>query len=72
MTELAACNTCRQTVVADRDLLIHVSVREIVGALSHGTNEDANALIWTKGIDIVAHSHKRSIEAEGNLSAVWG
>lgn len=45
MAEFAACDTGGQAVVADRNLLVHVFVREVIRALRHGPNKDTDALL---------------------------
>lgn len=70
MAELAASNTGRQAEVADTDGVILESICKIVAALCHGTDEDANALLWAKILNVVPHTDNRSIKTEGDLTAV--
>lgn len=70
MAELAAGNASRETVVTDSNLLVYEFVGEIIRALGHGTNKDANALRWFKVLDIVSRSHDLFVKTEGNLAAV--
>ena len=70
VAELAARDAGREAVVADRDLLVHVGVGEVVGALGHGAHKDADALVPPKRVDVIANPHQRRVEAERDLAAV--
>lgn len=70
MAELAARYAGRQAVVADGDLLIDILIRKVVGALGHGTNKDADALVLAQAVDVLAHPHNRGVEAERDFAAV--
>jgi hypothetical protein len=71
VAELAACYTGRETVVADRYLLIHVLVGKGVGSSGHGTNEDADALTRVQLLHVFSDSDYFCVETEGDLAAVW-
>jgi hypothetical protein len=45
MTELAACDTGTQTIIADTDCIILEGVREIIPTFGHGTDENTNTLL---------------------------
>lgn len=70
VAKLAAGNTGTEAVVADGDGVILESVRKIVASLGHGANEDADALLWTEGLDVVVHTHNGGIETERDFAAV--
>lgn len=71
VAELAASNTGRERVIADRNGVVLELVREVVIALGHCTYEDADALFCAKVLDVVAHSDHGCVEGQSNLSAVW-
>lgn len=62
VAEFAASNTSRQRVVADTDGIVLVLIREVVRALGHGTDEDADALLRSQILNVVAYSYDRRIE----------
>lgn len=70
MAELAACNTGRQAVVADRDLVIDICVGKIVGTFRHGADKDADALLGVQAVDIAADGLHLSIETQCHLPAI--
>ena len=70
MAELAASNTGRERVIADRDRIILELVRKVVVALGHGTNENADAFFRAEILDVVPYSDHRCIEGNSDLSAV--
>lgn len=70
MAELAARNAGRQAEVADRNLLIHHLIGEVIGAPSHGANKHAAALLGVQRVDVVTHADERRIETERDLAAV--
>lgn len=70
MAELAASDAGRQAEVADGDLLVHPLVREAVGALGHGANEDADALLRGQRVHVVPDLDERGVEAQRHLPAV--
>ena len=70
MAELTAGNAGREAVVADSDLLVHVSIGEIVRTLRHGAHEDADGLVLAEIVDVFAHSYDRRIETERDLPAI--
>lgn len=72
MAEFTARHTCTQTVVADTDGVVLEGVGKVIVTLGHGTNEDANALVGTHGLDVVGGSHHGGLETEGHLPAVGG
>lgn len=72
MAKLATSDAGRKTEVADRYLLIDKLVGESVGALGHGSDEDADALLGTYALYPVTNSHQRSIETQRDFTAVWG
>lgn len=71
MAEFTARNAGGQTVVADGNLLVYQTVGKCIGALGHGTNEDANAFFRAEGVDVVPNMHEGGLEAECDLAAVW-
>ena len=48
MTELAACDTGTEAVVADGDSIILEGVGEIIVTLGHGTYKDSDTLVGTQ------------------------
>lgn len=62
MAELAASNTGTERIVADTDRVVLELIRERIVALGHGTDEDANALLGSKILNVVPHSHDLRIE----------
>lgn len=70
MTELAARNAGAEIEVADSDRVVLDVVGKVVIALGHGSDEDANALIFVKALDVVGDSYYWSLEAQCDLSAV--
>lgn len=72
MTELAAGHTCRQREVADGDLLVHEGIRKVILALSHGTHEDADALLGAYRLDVLTSPHERRVKAQRHLATVGG
>lgn len=72
MAEFAAGDTGRQAVVADGDLLVHEGIGKIVGALGHGSDKDADALVLVERVDVVAHTHDALVKTQGDLTAVGG
>lgn len=70
MAELAACDTCREAVVADGDLVVHVRVGKVVGALGHGADKDANALRAVQAVDVAPHRLHLGVKAERHFAAV--
>ena len=70
MAELAAGDAGRETVVADRDLLIDELVSKVVGTLGHGADKNTDAFVLAEGVDILADADDRSVEAERDLLAV--
>jgi hypothetical protein len=71
MAEFAAGNTCAQAVVADTDGFILEGISEVVFALGHGSNEDADTFVGGQSIDIVSNPDYVGVEAEGDFSAIW-
>lgn len=72
MAEFATGDTGRKAEVADGDLLVNVWIGEVVGALGHSTNEDTDTLVVVKLVNVAPNSHDRSIETEGDFSALGG
>lgn len=72
VAELAAGYAGRQGEVADRNLLVDKRVREVISTLSHGTHEDADALLRVQSLDIVSNADKRCVETERDLAAIRG
>ena len=72
MAELAACYTGRQTVITDGNLLVDPLIRKIVGALGHGSNKNADTLVWAERVDVFANAHHRSVKAKGYLATIGG
>lgn len=70
MTELTAGHAGRETVVADGDLLVNVSVRKVISTLCHGTHEDADGLVGTEIIDVFADPYHRCVETESDFPAI--
>lgn len=70
VAELAASNTGRKTVVADRNLVIDVGVGKVVGTLCHGTDKDADALLGIQAVDIAPDGLHLGVEAQRDLAAV--
>lgn len=70
MAKLAAGDAGRETEIADGDLLIDVCVGKVVGALSHGTDKDADTLIRVEPVDVAPDMGDRGVEAESDLAAL--
>lgn len=70
MAELAAGDAGRETVVADRDLLVDKLVSKVVSTLGHGADKDADALVVVQGVDVFADADDRRVEAQRDLAAV--
>lgn len=72
VAKLAACHGCRETVVADGDLLVDKLIGKIVGSFRHSSNKHADALLVAQSADVFVDSYQWSIEGQGDLPAVWG
>lgn len=70
MAELAACHTGTETVVADTDRIVLEFVCEVVAPLRNCSNEDADALVRAKRLDVILDTHHRCIETQSDLPAV--
>ena len=70
MAELAACNAGTEVEVADTDAVVLDSVREVIIALGHSTNEDGNALVLVEAANVVAQANNLGVETEGDFAAV--
>jgi hypothetical protein len=70
VTEFAAGDTSRQTVVANGYLLIHVLVGKGISTLSHGTNEDTDALVGRQVRHVVPDAHHGRVKTKGDLATV--
>ncbi len=62
MTELAARNTGTKTVITYADCVVLEAVGEIILALGHSTDKDADALLGSQVCNIVADPHDLSVE----------
>ena len=70
MTELAASNTSTQAEVADTDRLVLEIIGEVVLAFSHGADEDADAFVRCKALDIVFDPYNFCLEAQRDFPAI--
>jgi len=70
MAELAACNAGAEIEVADSDRIVLDVVGKIVIALGHSSDENANAFILVKALDVVGDSYYGSLETQCDLPAV--
>mgnify|MGYP000704612022 CR=1 FL=1 len=70
VAESAAGNTSTQAEVADTDRVILELVCEVVVALGHGTDKDANALLGGEIADVVAYTNDGSVETQSDLAAI--
>jgi hypothetical protein len=70
VAELAAGDAGRETVVANRDLLVDKLVSKVVSTLGHGADKDAYALVVAQGVDVFTDADDRRVEAERDLPAV--
>lgn len=70
MAELAARDAGTQAVVADTDRLVLEGVGKVVVSLGHGAHEDADALLRTQRLEIVAHPDHRRFIAHSDFAAV--
>lgn len=70
MAEFTAGNACRQTKIADSNLLVYDAVGKSVGALGHGSDKDTDALLGTECVDIVPYLNQGCVKAQGDLAAV--
>jgi hypothetical protein len=70
VTELAASNTGRQRKVADRNLLIHKRVGEVILTLGHRTDENTNTVLGIRRFNPLTNLDKWCIEAQRNFAAV--
>lgn len=71
MAELAARHTGTQAVIADTNLLVNPCIGKVILTLCHGTNNNTNALVLLKSLDILSHWNNGRIPAQRHLSAVW-
>ena len=71
MTKLAASDTCTQAVIADTDGLVLEIVGKVILAFGHGTNEDTDAFIWCKALNVVFDSDNLCVEAQRDFPAFW-
>lgn len=71
MAELATGNTGTKAVVANTNGIILELIGEVILALGHGSNEDADTLLLTKSLDVVLDTHNLSLVTERDLSAIW-
>ena len=71
VAELGACHRGGEGKVADRDFLVDVLVGKVVVTLGHGTNENADALIWLQGLHVLADLDDWCVEGKRDLAAVW-
>lgn len=62
VAEFAAGDTGTEGVVADTDGIVLELVRECVVALGHGTDEDTDALLRAKVLDVIPYSYDRCVE----------
>ena len=72
VAELAASHTGTEREVADGDGVVLVLVGEVVVALGHGADEDADALLGAEVRHVVADAHDGGVEGEGDFAAVRG
>ena len=70
MTKLAASDTCTQAVIADTDGLVLEIVGKVILAFGHGTNEDTDAFIWGKALNVVFDSDNLCVEAQRDFPAI--
>lgn len=71
MAELGAGDGGGEGEVGDTDLLVHKLVGKVIATLGHGTDKDANGLVWVQLLDVLADLDNWCIKGEGNLAAVW-
>jgi hypothetical protein len=70
MTKLAASDTSTQAVIADTDRLVLEIVGKVILAFGHGTNEDTDAFIWCKALNVVFDSDNLCVEAQRDFPAI--
>ena len=69
MTELAACHTSAQTVIADTDCFILEAIGKVVFSFCHCPNKYAYAFAGGESVDIIPHSDNFGVEAERDFPA---
>jgi len=72
ITELATCYAGAQAVIAEADCVILEAVGEVIVSLSHGPNEDADALFWPYVLYVVFDPNDIRVKAECHLTAIGG
>ena len=70
MTELAASDAGTKAEIADTDRLVLEFVSKVVLAFSHGADEDTDAFIWCKALDIVFNTDNFCLEAQRDFPAL--
>src|ERR1700722_19178500 len=70
MAKLAASDTSTQAVIADTDGLVLEIVGKVILAFGHGTNEDTDAFIWCKALNVVFDSDNLCVEAQRDFPAI--
>lgn len=70
VAELAAGNAGTQAVVADTYRLVLERVGEVIVALRHGTNKDANALLRPQRLEVVPNPDHGRFKTHRHLAAV--
>jgi hypothetical protein len=70
VAEFAAGDACRETIIADGDLLVDVLICEVIGPLCHGAYEDTNALVWLQLLHVMPNLDQLRIKTQRDLSAV--
>jgi hypothetical protein len=70
MAEFATGNTGTQAVIADTDRVVLERIREVIPSLGHGTNEHADALSGTEGLNVIPDTDHGRIETKGDFAAI--
>lgn len=70
VAEFGACYTGTETVVADGDGVVLELIGEVILALGHGADENADALVGVQVLDVLAHLDDRGVETKRDLAAV--
>jgi hypothetical protein len=70
MTKLAASDASAQAVIADTDRFVLDVVGKVILAFGHGTNEDTDAFIWCKALNVVLDSDNLCVEAQRDFPAI--
>ena len=70
IAELATCHARAQAVVADADSVVLVHICKVVLSLSHGADEDTDALLGPYVLDVIFDPDDIRIVTEGDFSTI--